>query len=112
MTLVIVGASLNTHFSLQNSCIGLGALVAEIIAGTLGHGWAKVMPTRQFYLFGFKWCLSQGPFNIKQPSIIVVMAGATFSAAYATDILLAQIAFHKQDLSFSPRSCWSSQHNR
>jgi hypothetical protein len=30
-------------------------------------------------------------------SIIVVMASVSFGAAYATDILLAQIAFYKQD---------------
>jgi OPT family oligopeptide transporter len=97
MTLVVVGASMNTLFSLRSPSIGLGALVAQIIAWPLGHGWAKVMPTRQFNTFGLKWSLNLGPFNIKEHSIIVVMASVSFSAAYATDILLAQIAFYKQD---------------
>jgi OPT family oligopeptide transporter len=97
MTLVIVGASMNTLFSLRSPSIGLGALVAQIIAWPLGHGWAKVMPTRQFNTLGLKWSLNPGPFNIKEHSIIVVMASVSFSAAYATDILLAQIAFYKQD---------------
>lgn len=55
------------------------------------------MPKRQFQTFGIKWSLNPGPFNIKEHSIIVVMAGVSFSAAYATDIILAQIAFYKQD---------------
>lgn len=97
MALVVVGASMNTLFSLRNPSIGLGALVAQIIAWPLGHGWAKVMPTRQFNTFGLKWSLNPGPFNIKEHSIIVVMASVSFSAAYATDILLAQIAFYQQD---------------
>ncbi|KAF8861288.1 small oligopeptide transporter-like protein [Acephala macrosclerotiorum] len=97
MALVVVGASMNTLFSLRAPSIGLGALVAQIIAWPLGHGWAKVMPTRQFNTFGLKWSLNPGPFNIKEHSIIVVMASVSFSAAYATDILLAQIAFYKQD---------------
>ncbi|KUJ19167.1 small oligopeptide transporter-like protein [Mollisia scopiformis] len=97
MTLVVVGASMNTLFSLRAPSIGLGALVAQIIAWPLGHGWAKVMPTRQFSTFGLKWSFNPGPFNIKEHSIIVVMASVSFSAAYATDILLAQIAFYKQD---------------
>lgn len=97
MTLVIVGASMNTLFSLRNPSIGLGALVAQIIAWPLGHGWAKVMPTHQFKTFGLKWSLNPGPFNIKEHSIIVVMASVSFGAAYATDILLAQISFYKQD---------------
>ena len=55
------------------------------------------MPSRQFTTFGLKWSLNPGPFNIKEHSIIVVMAGVSFSAAYATDIILAQVAFYKQN---------------
>lgn len=97
MILVVVGASMNTLFSLRAPSIGLGALVAQIIAWPMGHGWTKVMPTRQFNTFGLRWSLNPGPFNIKEHSIIVVMASVSFGAAYATDILLAQIAFYKQD---------------
>ncbi|KAH8672106.1 small oligopeptide transporter-like protein [Tricladium varicosporioides] len=97
LSLVFLGASMNTLFSLRAPSIGLGALVAQIIAWPLGHGWAKVMPRKQFNTFGLKWTLNPGPFNIKEHSIIVVMAGVSFSAAYATDIILAQIAFYKQD---------------
>ncbi|CAG8975628.1 hypothetical protein HYALB_00008387 [Hymenoscyphus albidus] len=91
LSLVFLGASMNTLFSLRAPSIGLGALVAQIIA------WAKVMPTKQFITFGIKWSLNPGPFNIKEHSIIVVMAGVSFGAAYATDIILAQLAFYKQD---------------
>lgn len=97
MILVVVGASMNTLFSLRAPSIGLGALVAQIIAWPMGHGWARVMPTRQFNTFGLRWSLNPGPFNIKEHSIIVVMASVSFSAAYATDILLAQLSFYKQD---------------
>ena len=97
MMLVVVGASMNTLFSLRAPSIGLGALIAQIIAWPLGHGWAKVMPKRQYNTLGWKWSLNPGPFNIKEHSIIVVMASVSFSAAYATDILFAQIAFYKQD---------------
>lgn len=37
------------------------------------------------------------PFNQKELAIIVVMAGVSFSVAYATDIILAQVVFYKQD---------------
>lgn len=97
LLLVFVGASMNTLFSLRAPSIGLGATVAQIIAWPMGHGWAKVMPTKQFTTFGIKWSLNPGPFNIKEHSVIVVMASVSFSAAYATDILLAQISFYKQD---------------
>lgn len=97
LILVVLGASMNTLFSLRNPSIQLGALVAQIIAWPLGHGWAKVMPSRQYTTFGIKWSLNPGPFNIKEHSIIVVMASVSFSYAYATDILVSQIAFYKQD---------------
>lgn len=97
MVLVVVGASMNTLFSLRNPSIGLGALIAQIIAWPIGHGWAKVMPTKQYKTFGLKWSLNPGPFNIKEHSIIVVMASVSFSVAYATDIILAQKVFYKQD---------------
>src|SRR3569833_2812299 len=101
LTLVFVGASMNTLFSLRQPSISLGTLVAQIIAWPLGHGWAKVLPTRQFdtnFIFWrLKWSLNPGPFNIKEHSIIVVMAGVSFSVAYATDIILAQVVFYKQD---------------
>jgi OPT family small oligopeptide transporter len=41
--------------------------------------------------------LNPGPFNIKEHSVIVVMAGVSFGTAYATDIILAQVAFYKQN---------------
>jgi hypothetical protein len=97
LTLVVVGASMNTLFSLRAPSIGLGALIAQIIAWPMGHGWARVMPTRQFRTFGLLWSLNPGPFNIKEHSIIVVMASVSFSVAYATDIILAQLVFYKQD---------------
>lgn len=97
MFLVVIGASMNTLFSLRSPSIGLGSLIAQIIAWPIGHGWAKVMPTRQFNTFGLRWSLNPGPFNIKEHSIIVVMASVSFSVAYATDIILAQKVFYKQD---------------
>ncbi|KAJ2906185.1 hypothetical protein MKZ38_002610 [Zalerion maritima] len=97
LTLVFVGASMNTLFSLRQPSIGLGALIAQIIAWPMGHGWAKVMPKKQFNTFGLRWSLNPGPFNIKEHSIIVVMASVSFSVAYATDIILAQLIFYKQN---------------
>lgn len=97
LALTVVGASMNTLFSLRQPSIGLGPLIAQIIAWPIGLGWAKVMPTRQFSFFGIKWSLNPGPFNIKEHSVIVVMASVSFSVAYATDIILAQVVFYKQN---------------
>ncbi len=55
------------------------------------------MPTHRFNTFGLRWSLNPGPFNCKEHSIVVVMASVSFSVAYATDIILAQLVFYKQN---------------
>ncbi|KAG4222049.1 hypothetical protein PC116_g29476 [Phytophthora cactorum] len=97
LTLVLVGASMNTLFSLRQPSIGLGALIAQIIAWPLGRAWEKVVPDRRIRIFGLGCDLNPGPFNIKEHSIIVVMASVSLSVAYATDIILAQLVFYKQN---------------
>ncbi|KAK2593136.1 hypothetical protein QQS21_009146 [Conoideocrella luteorostrata] len=97
MTLVVVGASMNTLFSLRQPSISIGPLVAQVIAWPMGHAWARLMPSRTFTTFGLTWSLNPGPFNIKEHSIIGVMASVSFSVAYSTDIILAQLIFYKQN---------------
>lgn len=97
LTLVIFGASMNTIFSLRQPAISIGPLVAQIVAWPIGHGWAKVVPAREFDFFGIKWSLNPGPFNCKEHAIIGVMASVSFSVAYSTDIILAQLVFYKQN---------------
>lgn len=96
LVLVVFGASMNTLFSLRQPSISVGALIAQIIAWPMGHGWAKWFP-ESVPFFGRRISLNPGPFNVKEHSIIVVMASVSFSVAYATDIILAQVVFYKQD---------------
>ncbi|POR32840.1 Small oligopeptide transporter, OPT family [Tolypocladium paradoxum] len=100
MSLVLLGSSMNTLFSLRQPSISIGPLVAQIIAWPMGHGWARAMPDRQFDTFGLRWSLNPGPFNIKEHTIISVMASVSFSVAYSTDIILAQLVFYKQNFGF------------
>ncbi|KAG9505442.1 hypothetical protein J7337_002412 [Fusarium musae] len=97
MTLVVLGASTNTLLSLRQPSISIGPLIAQIVAWPMGHGWAKIVTNREFTTFGITWTLNPGPFNVKEHAIIVVMASVSFSVAYATDIILAQVVFYKQD---------------
>ncbi|KAJ8114126.1 hypothetical protein ONZ43_g4976 [Nemania bipapillata] len=97
LSLTFVGAALNTLFSLRSPTIGIGPLIAQIIAWVMGRAWERVVPEKQITLFGVKYDLNPGPFNIKEHSIIVVMASVSFSVAYATDIILAQLVFYKQN---------------
>jgi hypothetical protein len=104
LSLIFLGASMNTLFSLRSPSISLGALIAQVIAWPLGHGWARFVPEREIgfrvpFLRGKRVGLelNPGPFNVKEHAVIVVMASVSFSVAYATDIILAQKVFYKQD---------------
>lgn len=97
LSIVFFGAATNTLFSLRQPSISIGALVAQVVAWPIGHSWARIMPQREFNTWGRRWSLNPGPFNVKEHSIIVVMASVSFSVAYSTDIILAQKVFYKQD---------------
>ncbi|KAF2709743.1 small oligopeptide transporter [Pleomassaria siparia CBS 279.74] len=97
LILSFFGAAVNTIFSLRTPVIGIGVIVAQLIAYVLGNAWARFLPNKQHRIFGIKWNLNPGPFNVKEHAIIVVMANVSFGTAYATDIILAQKVFYKQD---------------
>lgn len=97
LSLVVVGASMNTLFSLRQPSISIGSLVGQIVAWPLGHAWARFMPDARFNTLGLRWRLNSGPFTVKEHTIIGVMASVSFSVAYSTDIILAQLVFYKQN---------------
>ncbi|KAL9112890.1 MAG: hypothetical protein Q9227_002967 [Pyrenula ochraceoflavens] len=95
--LVFVGSAVNTIFSMRNPTISLSSLVAQLVAYPAGCLWYKIVPSHVFTTFGHKWSFNPGPFNVKEHTLIVVMANVAYSIAYATDILLAQIKFYNQN---------------
>ena len=97
MLLAVFGASVNTIFSLRQPAISIGTIVAQLVSYFLGNIWYKVMPDKKHTTFGIEWNLNPGPFNVKEHTIIVVMAGVSYGIAYATDIILAQVSFYKQN---------------
>lgn len=66
----------------------------------IGKSLERILPTTRFNTFGYKWSLNPGPFNIKEHVCITVMGNVVFGGAYATDIVLTQRVFYKQQVSF------------
>ena len=100
MLLTTIGSALNMLFSLRNPYIVITAFVAQLVAYPLGVAWEKVMPSRTFRTFGKSWSFNPGPFNMKEHTLIVIMANVTFGnsgAAYSTDTIVAQKGFYGQD---------------
>lgn len=95
-----LGSALNMLFSMRAPSIIINTLVIQLVAWPIGLAWDLVMPNRQFRIGRLKFNLKPGPFNMKEHTIIVVMANASFGngQAYSTDTILAQKAYYGQDL--------------
>ena len=86
MLMATIGSALNMLFSMRAPSITITSLVAQLVAYPLGVGWSKVFPNKEFKVFGVRFNLNPGPFNMKEHTVIVVMANCTFGggAAYST----------------------------
>lgn len=109
MLLTTVGCGMNLLFSLHAPSFNLTTYVTSILAWPMGRFWAAYFPN--WKIFGLE--LNPGPFNIKEHTIITIMANVSFSggAAYATDILLAQNRYYDSDFGwgFAIVAIWSTQ---
>jgi OPT family small oligopeptide transporter len=99
MTLCTIGSGVNMLFSLRNPTVLLTTYVIQLIAYPIGLGWDLVFPDREFNVFGLKFNLKPGPFNIKEHVVIVCMSNAAYGggALYATDVIVAQEKFYGQN---------------
>ncbi|PWN33125.1 small oligopeptide transporter [Meira miltonrushii] len=98
MIFATLGSGLNCLFSLRDPYIVITSYVAQVVSFPIGLAWAKFLPECKFTIFGKTICLNPGKFTMKEHTIIVIMANATFAsgAAYGTDIITAQRAFYNQ----------------
>lgn len=100
MVLNTVGSAMNMLFSMRAPSIIITSLVVQLVAWPIGLGWHFVFPDRNFKIGKLKFNLNSGPFNMKEHTIIVVIANGCFgnSAVYSTDTPLAQRVFYGQNL--------------
>ncbi|GAB1523887.1 hypothetical protein RhiTH_007038 [Rhizoctonia solani] len=76
--------------------VQITALVAQLVALPAGKLLEKTLPRAHITTFGYTWSLNPGPFNIKEHTLITVMANVVAGGAYATDIIAAQRLFYQQ----------------
>ncbi|CEL58319.1 Glutathione transporter 1 OS=Schizosaccharomyces pombe (strain 972 / ATCC 24843) GN=pgt1 PE=1 SV=1 [Rhizoctonia solani AG-1 IB] len=89
-------AGLNQFFSMRYPSVQITALVAQLVALPAGKLLEKTLPRAHITTFGYTWSLNPGPFNIKEHTLITVMANVVAGGAYATDIIAAQRLFYQQ----------------
>ncbi|EKD18024.1 uncharacterized protein L3040_004563 [Drepanopeziza brunnea f. sp. 'multigermtubi'] len=93
-----IGSAVNMLFSLRNPSIYLTPIVTLLLSYPVGLAWQYAMPSKRFTTFGYTWSLNGGPFNMKEHTLIIIMANASFggTTAYSTDVLLAQEVYYGQ----------------
>ena len=113
MMLTTIASGLNALFALRAPAITITSLTVQLVAWPLGIAWYHAFPAREFKIFGHAFSLNPGPFNVKEHTLIVVMANVNVAggAAYATDTITAQRGFYKQDFgwAFGLLLCISTQ---
>ncbi|KAF8898456.1 OPT oligopeptide transporter [Infundibulicybe gibba] len=91
---------INQMLSLRYPSVFITGIVVQLISLPMGKGLERILPTTRFRTFGYVWSLNPGPFSIKEHVCITVMANVVVAGAYATDALMTQRIFYKQELTF------------
>ncbi|KAG0042114.1 hypothetical protein BGZ83_000883 [Gryganskiella cystojenkinii] len=90
----------NQFFYLRQTTINISYPVVALLSLPMGHFMARILPTRLFNLFGFKFSLNPGPFSIKEHVLIGTMVACNSSTAYAVDIVILQKMWYNSEKPF------------
>lgn len=86
--------------SFPDPSVSLSGVVIQLLALPVGRFFEWALPTTKFKTFGYVWTLNPGPFNAKEHTVITVMARIVENGAFASDLLLSQQLFYKQDFGY------------
>ncbi|KAF9275129.1 hypothetical protein BGZ68_000110 [Mortierella alpina] len=90
----------NQFFYLRQTTISIGYSVVALLSLPMGHCMARVLPTRQFSIFGWSFSLNPGPFSIKEHVLIGTMVACNSGTAYAVDIVILQKIWYNSEKPF------------
>lgn len=87
-------AFVNMFFYLRQTSITISYAVVALLSLPVGHLMARILPTRQFSIFGWAFSLNPGPFSIKEHVLIGTMTACNTYTAYAVDIVILQEIYY------------------
>ena len=95
---------LNTFYTYRTQPLVISAILMQISVLPIGKFMAKTLPTNQYSVFGWRFSLNPGPFNIKEHVIITIFANCGVSPgggdAYSIGAITVMKAYYKQSFSF------------
>lgn len=100
MLLTLIGSAANTFFYFRNPAPHIPLLVVQVVAYPIGRFAALVLPIREWtvprWLGGWSFSLNPCPFNVKEHTIIVMMAQVAISAPYGLGTIVAtELWYHR-----------------
>lgn len=81
-------------FSPPDPTVIINSLFVQIIVLPFGKSMERFLPTWRLTLFGYSMSLNPGPFNVKEHTLISVMANVVVYGAPVTDIIATQTFFY------------------
>lgn len=97
---VILLSGLNQLLYFRYPSVTISGLVVQLVAYPCGKFLEKTLPSRAVKTRWGSFSLNPGPFNIKEHTMISIMATVVYQRAYATDIFLVQRINYNQTWSF------------
>lgn len=95
---------LNTFFIYRTQPLTISAILMQIAVLPIGKFMARVLPKTEYGVFGYRFSLNPGPFNVKEHVIITIFANCGVSGgggdAYSIGAITVMKGFYKQRLSF------------
>lgn len=93
----ILIAGINEFFIFQFPIITIQGIVAQLVTYPMGKAMEKIPYPSHWPL---AWFFNPGPFNVKEHTLITVMATVSVGAAYATDVFAVQKVYYGQETTF------------
>ena len=100
LTLVFISASINTLFNFRYPAPWFLPSLVLLIAYPFGKALALILPTRTWVfpgIFGGKFSLNPGPFNIKEHVLIYMMANVGAAPAYVLNAIVVADKYYGLD---------------
>ncbi|TDL22395.1 glutathione transporter [Rickenella mellea] len=93
LTMTLIMASINQVLQMRSIGLFLTPIVAQLLSFPFGKLMERTLPTTRFRVLTYTWSFNPCPFNIKEHTLITMMAAISYSGAYATDTFATQRIF-------------------
>ncbi|CAF1357550.1 unnamed protein product [Didymodactylos carnosus] len=101
LLLTVIVSILSATFSFRRYPLNTDVVIFQLISMPLGQLMARLLPKKTFHLYKWKFSLNNGPFNIKEHSLITAMLIANADTAYAIYQITALQIFFEEPISFA-----------